>query len=57
MHRLLCLRNREKLCRSEGLGGFYKGLGPSLLRVVPASAITFVVYEQTLNFFRDMAAI
>ena len=25
--------------------GFYKGLSPNLLRVVPATMITFVVYE------------
>ncbi|XP_023343345.1 mitochondrial folate transporter/carrier [Eurytemora carolleeae] len=29
----------------EGLTGFYKGLIPNLLRVVPATMITFVVYE------------
>lgn len=32
--------------RNEGLFGFYKGLKPNLMRVVPATAITFVVYEQ-----------
>jgi solute carrier family 25 folate transporter 32 len=30
----------------EGLGGFYKGLLPSLLRVMPQSAVTLVVYER-----------
>ena len=30
--------------------GFYKGLYPNLLRVVPATAITFVVYENMINF-------
>eukprot|EP00775_Hariotina_reticulata_P003272 gene3272-3549_t len=29
----------------EGLGGFYKGLVPSLMRVMPQSAITLMVYE------------
>jgi hypothetical protein len=29
----------------EGLAGFYKGLLPSLLRVVPQSAVTLTVYE------------
>ena len=32
-------------CREEGWRGFYKGLAPNLTRVVPATAITFVVYE------------
>lgn len=31
--------------RFEGYGGFYKGLVPNVLRVTPATAITFVVYE------------
>lgn len=44
--------NHVKTNRNEGIGGFYKGLGPSLLRVVPASAITFLVYEESLNFCR-----
>lgn len=29
----------------EGLIGFYKGLVPSLMRVMPQSAITLMVYE------------
>jgi len=32
----------------EGLGGLYKGLVPTLMRVVPQSAVTFVVYERVL---------
>ncbi|XP_059350814.1 mitochondrial folate transporter/carrier-like isoform X2 [Daphnia carinata] len=31
--------------RHEGIRGFYKGMLPTLLRVTPATAITFVVYE------------
>lgn len=33
--------------RQEGIGGFYKGLGPNLLRVMPSTWITFLVYENT----------
>ncbi|XP_075585469.1 solute carrier family 25 member 32 isoform X2 [Dermatophagoides farinae] len=33
--------------RLEGAKGFYKGIVPNLLRVTPACAITFVVYENT----------
>ena len=29
----------------EGFIGFYKGLFPNLLKVVPAASITYVVYE------------
>ncbi|GFQ01950.1 calcium-binding mitochondrial carrier protein scamc-1-a [Phtheirospermum japonicum] len=31
--------------RHEGLRGFYKGLFPNLLKVVPAASITYMVYE------------
>ncbi|XP_012252066.2 mitochondrial folate transporter/carrier [Athalia rosae] len=31
--------------RGEGWRGFYKGLGPNLIRVTPATVITFVTYE------------
>ncbi|XP_028819729.1 solute carrier family 25 member 32a [Denticeps clupeoides] len=34
-----------KTWRNEGLEGFYKGMGPNLLRVIPACSITFLVYE------------
>jgi len=39
-----------KTWRFEGVTGFYKGMVPNLLRVVPATAITFVVYEKLINF-------
>lgn len=32
--------------RRDGARGFYRGLTPNLLRVVPATCITMVVYEQ-----------
>ncbi|OJJ69245.1 hypothetical protein ASPBRDRAFT_132622 [Aspergillus brasiliensis CBS 101740] len=31
----------------EGVTGFYKGLGPNLLRVLPSTWVTFLVYENT----------
>jgi len=33
----------------EGVSGLYKGLGPNVLRVAPASATTFAVYEGVLR--------
>jgi len=33
------------IIRNEGVIGIYKGLGANLLRVMPHSALTFVVYE------------
>lgn len=34
----------KKTYAVEGLGGFWKGIGPTLLRAMPVSAGTFVVY-------------
>lgn len=40
----------QKIWRFEGAKGFYKGLVPNILRVTPACAITFVVYENVIHF-------
>jgi solute carrier family 25 folate transporter 32 len=37
----------------EGLAGFYKGLLPSLLRVMPQSAITLMVYEGVVKLLEQ----
>ena len=37
------------ISKTEGISGFYKGLLPCLLRVVPATAITFVTYENVIR--------
>lgn len=34
----------KKTFAAEGLGGFWKGIGPTLLRAMPVSAGTFAVY-------------
>lgn len=33
----------------EGIKGLYKGLAPNLVRVMPQSAVTFLVYEAVMN--------
>lgn len=40
------------LLSNEGLLGFYKGLGPSTVRVLPGTCITFLVYEMVSDYFR-----
>lgn len=35
------------LWRNEGVWGFYKGIVPNLVRVVPSTCVTFLVYENT----------
>ncbi|KAJ5358562.1 uncharacterized protein N7496_010975 [Penicillium cataractarum] len=39
----------------EGIAGFYKGLGPNLLRVLPSTWVTFLVYENTKLFMPKLA--
>ncbi|KAI3655859.1 hypothetical protein MP638_000919 [Amoeboaphelidium occidentale] len=31
----------------EGLKGFYKGLAPTLIKVVPAVSISYITYEKS----------
>ena len=37
------------ILQREGAGGLYKGLVPNVLRVMPQSAITFLVYEKAMQ--------
>lgn len=37
----------KQIWTQEGLSGFYKGLGPSLVRVLPSTWVVFLVYENT----------
>ena len=39
----------KTIIREEGLRGLYCGLGAHLVRVVPNSAIMFLVYEAVVN--------
>lgn len=36
-----------QIWKQEGLAGFYKGLGPNIVRVLPSTWVTFLVYEET----------
>lgn len=40
----------------EGFRGFYRGLGTNLVRVLPGTCVTFVVYENLAWLFRTTAA-
>lgn len=42
-----------KVWRREGVKGFWKGLGPNLVRVVPSSCVTFLVYENTKGLLQE----
>jgi solute carrier family 25 folate transporter 32 len=43
----------QSISKHEGILGFYKGLGPNLLRVVPSSALMFGVYEFVYQILID----
>ncbi|KXT10378.1 hypothetical protein AC579_1186 [Pseudocercospora musae] len=34
-----------KVFKNEGIAGFYKGLAPNIVRVLPSTCVTFLVYE------------
>lgn len=34
-----------RIVQSEGWGGLYKGIVPSIVKAAPAGAVTFVAYE------------
>ncbi|KAI9687587.1 MAG: hypothetical protein M1822_002197 [Bathelium mastoideum] len=36
--------------KQEGIGGFYRGLGPNIVRVLPSTCVTFLVYENTKHY-------
>ncbi|KAK8213165.1 mitochondrial FAD carrier protein flx1 [Zalaria obscura] len=37
----------RQVFKKEGIAGFYKGLGPNIVRVLPSTCVTFLVYENT----------
>ncbi|KFK28309.1 hypothetical protein AALP_AA8G499700 [Arabis alpina] len=43
----------REAARFEGLRGFYRGLTANLLKNVPASSITFIVYENVLKLLKQ----
>lgn len=42
-------RTLQVTMRREGIRGLYKGLLPNVLRVMPQSAITFLIYEKVMR--------
>lgn len=45
-------RTLQRIVQTEGIRGLYKGCLPNALRVAPSAAITFVVYEITMDYCR-----
>ncbi|CAL5355546.1 unnamed protein product [Camellia sinensis] len=45
-HSLGVYQSLKKILKNEGVSGFYKGNGASVLRIVPYAALHFMTYEQ-----------
>jgi solute carrier family 25 folate transporter 32 len=45
-----------KIWKAEGIRGFYKGLIPNVVRVLPSTCVTFLVYENTKIWLPDVYA-
>ncbi|KAK4262131.1 hypothetical protein QN277_027724 [Acacia crassicarpa] len=43
----------KETARFEGVRGFYKGITANLLKNVPASSVTFIVYENVLKLLKS----
>mmetsp|Transcript_15010 Transcript_15010/g.19638 ORF Transcript_15010/g.19638 Transcript_15010/m.19638 type:complete len:360 (-) Transcript_15010:44-1123(-) len=43
----------QRIARSEGVSGLFKGCLPNAIRVAPSAAVTFVVYEITMDFLHS----
>ena len=39
--------------RKQSLSGFYRGLPTNLIRILPSTCLTFVVYEQLLSILNQ----
>lgn len=51
------LKKKKNSCiRNEGIYGFYRGMIPSIFRVLPATCVTFLVYEHLTHLLLDGAA-
>ncbi|GAA5812664.1 hypothetical protein MFLAVUS_006121 [Mucor flavus] len=46
----------KKIFQAEGYTGFYKGLSPNIIRVLPGTCITFLVYENLTQYFKKHAS-
>lgn len=42
-----------QILQTEGWGGLYKGIVPSIIKAAPAGAVTFVVYEFTSDWLKS----
>jgi len=46
----------ERIWREDGVKGFYRGLGPNIVKVLPSTWATFLVYENVKYYLSVWAA-
>lgn len=44
------------LCRAEGAAGFFKGLSPTLVQILPYMSLQFYLYEASSSIFKRISA-
>jgi solute carrier family 25 folate transporter 32 len=44
-----------KIWREDGFRGFYRGLGPNIVKVLPSTWVTFLVYENVKYYLSAWA--
>jgi solute carrier family 25 folate transporter 32 len=42
-----------KMWRNEGIFGFFRGVIPNALKVAPAAALTFLIYEESMHLLKQ----
>jgi hypothetical protein len=47
------LSSLRDIIRREGASGLYKGMVPNVLRTLPSSGVTFMVYESVRSFLGE----
>lgn len=52
-HQLNIVEILKRTWKVEGLRGFYKGIVPSALRVLPGTGITFLIYENCTKYLQS----
>mmetsp|Transcript_13267 Transcript_13267/g.21777 ORF Transcript_13267/g.21777 Transcript_13267/m.21777 type:complete len:340 (+) Transcript_13267:80-1099(+) len=43
----------KQILSTSGLGGFYRGMVPNILKVVPSAALTFLAYENMMTWLSN----
>lgn len=53
VHHTTIPQTAKNIFKHEGFKGFYKGVGPNLIRIFPTSGLFFLIYETTLKVLEE----